>query len=167
MRVAPPVILSEEQREELGKLSRGRLTAVCVVERARIILLCAEGKQNCEIAELLGTTRRTVGLWRHRFIQRGIAGLEKDAPRPGRQKPIAEEVVQGVVRKTTQEKPAKGTHWSSRSLASSSRQAPISPLPVRSLPNWRGFWKGGTKNPLPVTSDHEKGRGESKMLAKK
>ena len=117
MRVAPPVILSEEQREQLGKLSRGRCAAVRVVERARIILLCAEGKQNREIAELLGTTRRTVGLWRRRFVQKGIAGIEKDAPRPGRQKPIAEEVVQEVVRKTTQEKPAKGTHWSSRSLA--------------------------------------------------
>lgn len=117
MRVAPPVILSEEQREELGTLSRGRRTAVRVVERARIILLCAEGKQNREIAELLGTTRRTVGLWRRRFVQNGIAGIEKDAPRPGRQKPIAEEVVQEVVRKTTQEKPAMGTHWSSRSLA--------------------------------------------------
>jgi transposase len=117
MRVAPPVILSEGQREELGKLSRGRRTAVRVVERARIILLCAEGKQNREIADLLGTTRRTVGLWRRRFVQKGIVGIEKDAPRPGRQKPIAEDVVQEVVRKTTQEKPTKGTHWSSRSLA--------------------------------------------------
>jgi len=117
MRTAPAVVLSEEQRKELGKLSRGRLAAVRVVERARIILLAAEGKQNREIAELLGTTRRTVGLWRRRFFQSGIAGIKKDAPRPGRQKPMAEEVVQEVVRRTTQEKPAKGTHWSSRSLA--------------------------------------------------
>lgn len=117
MRVAPPVILSKEQREELGTLSRGRRTAVRVVERAKIILMCAEGKQNREIAELLGTTRRTVGLWRRRFVRSGIAGIEKDAPRPGRQKPIAAEVVEEVVRKTTQEKPVKGTHWSSRSLA--------------------------------------------------
>lgn len=62
MRVAPPVLLSEEQSEQLGKLSRGRYVAARVVERAKIILLCAEGKKNCEIAELLGTTRRTVGL---------------------------------------------------------------------------------------------------------
>jgi transposase len=117
MRVASPVILSEEQREKLEKLSRGRCAAVRVVERARIILLCAEDKQNRQIAELLGTTRRTVGLWRRRFIQNGVAGIEKDAPRPGRQKPVAEEVVQEVVRKTTQEQPPKGTHWSSRSLA--------------------------------------------------
>ena len=117
MRTAPAVVLSEEQREELGKLSRRRLAAVRVVERARIILLAAEGKQNREIAELLGTTRRTVGLWRRRFVQSGIAGIKKDAPRPGRRKPMAEEVVQEVVRRTTQEKPAQGTHWSSRSLA--------------------------------------------------
>lgn len=117
MRTAPAVVLSEEQREELGKLSRGRLVAVRVVERARIILLAAEDKQNREIAELLGTTRRTVGLWRRRFVQSGMAGIKKDAPRPGRQKPMAEEVVQEVIRRTTQEKPAKGTHWSSRSLA--------------------------------------------------
>jgi transposase len=117
MRVAPWVVLSEEQRDQLGKLSRGRYAAVRVVERAKIILLCAEGKQNCEIAELLGTTRRTVGIWRRRFVQNGIPGIEKDAPRPGRQKPIAREVVEEVVRKTTQDKPLKGTHWSSRSLA--------------------------------------------------
>jgi transposase len=117
MRRAPVVVLSEEQRGELVKLSRGRYTAVRVVERARIILLSAEGKQNREIAEFLGTTRRTVGIWRRRFVETGIAGILKDAPRPGRQKPIAGEVVKEVVRRTTQEKPAKGTHWSSRSLA--------------------------------------------------
>jgi len=117
MRIALAVILSEEQREQLVRLSRGRRTAVRVVERAKIILLCAEGKQNREIAALLGTTRRTVGIWRRRFIQNGVAGIEKDAPRPGRQKSIAIEIVEQVVRKTTQEKPAKGTHWSTRSLA--------------------------------------------------
>jgi hypothetical protein len=77
MRVAPPVNLSEEQREELGTLSRGRRTAVRVVERARIILLCAEGTQNREIAELLGATLRTVGLWRRHFVQN--VALEAEA----------------------------------------------------------------------------------------
>lgn len=117
MRVAATVILSAEQRDQLGRLSRGRLTAVRVVERAKIILLCAEGKQNREIAVLLGTTRRTVGIWRQRFVQYGVTGIERDAPRPGRQKPLAAEIVEEVVRKTTQEKPEKGTHWSTRSLA--------------------------------------------------
>jgi DNA-binding NarL/FixJ family response regulator len=74
MRVAPPVILSAEQREELGKLSRGRRTAVRVVERSRIILLCAEGKQNREIAEILGTTRRTVGFWAPPLCPEGDRG---------------------------------------------------------------------------------------------
>jgi IS30 family transposase len=89
---------------------------VRVVERAKIMLLCAEGQQNREIAELLGTTRRTVGIAPPLCPKRN-ARHRKDAPRPWRQKPIAREVVEEVVRKTTQDKPVEGTHWSSRSLA--------------------------------------------------
>ena len=59
MRVAPPVFLSEEQQKELGKLSRGRRTAMRVVERARIILVCVEGKQ--KTARSLSCSARHAG----------------------------------------------------------------------------------------------------------
>jgi transposase len=117
MRLAPQIELTEEQREQLEKLSRGRSRPARIVERARIVLLAFEGKQNREIAEILGVTRRTVGRWRSRFAAKGMAGIEKDAPRPGRRRSLSEDFVREVVRRTTQERPANATHWSTRSMA--------------------------------------------------
>jgi transposase len=117
MRLAPQIELTQAQREQLETLSRGRSFPSRLVERAKIILLAFEGKQNREIAQILGVTRRTVGRWRSRFAVKGVPGIEKDAPRPGRLASFSEQFVQEVVRKTTQEKPAKATHWSTRSLA--------------------------------------------------
>lgn len=117
MKVAVRVVLSAAEREEVEKLARGRRVAVRVAERARIVLLAAEGKQNQEIAEICGVTRRTVGVWRRRFVEKGISGIVKDAPRAGRRRSIGEEVIGEIVRKTTQETPAAATHWSTRSLA--------------------------------------------------
>jgi len=117
MKVAASIVLSTEERDELEKLARGRKVAARVVERARIVLLAAEGKQNREIAEISRVTRRTVGVWRRRFAEKRIAGILKDAPRAGRLPSIGEETIGEVVRRTTQETPVAGTHWSTRSLA--------------------------------------------------
>ncbi len=117
MRIAIQVVLSAEERAELEKLAQGRKFPVRVVERARIVLFAAEGKQNREIAELCAVTRRTVSLWRRRFVEKRIAGILKDAPLAGRRRRIGEEVIQEIVRKTTQETPKGRTHWSTRSLA--------------------------------------------------
>lgn len=117
MKVAASIVLAPEERSELEKLARGRKVAVRVAERARIVLLAAEGKQNREIAAISGATRRTVGVWRRRFAEKRIAGILKDAPRAGRLPSIGEEVVREIVHKTTQETPVAGTHWSTRSLA--------------------------------------------------
>lgn len=117
MRVAVEVVLSAEEREELERLAGGRKVPARVVERARIVLLAAEGKQDREIARLCGVVRQTVSRWRRRFVERRIAGLLKDAPRPGRRRRISEEVIGEIVRKTTQETPKGRTHWSTRSLA--------------------------------------------------
>jgi transposase len=117
MKVAASIVLSPEERADLEKLARGRKVAVRVAERARIVLLAAEGRQNREIAEISGATRRTVGVWRRRLAEKRIAGILKDAPRAGRLPSIGEEVVREIVHKTTQETPVAGTHWSTRSLA--------------------------------------------------
>ena len=117
MRVAPPVVLSTEDREHLERLARGRKLSARVVERARIVLLAAEGKQNQEIAKVCRVTRRTVGVWRRRFVEKGIAGILKDAPRAGRRRSISDEVIREIVRITTQETPPARTHWSTRNLA--------------------------------------------------
>ena len=117
MRVAPRIELSDEQRTALEAWANGRKTPVRVAERARVVLLAADGKQNLEIAETLTISVQKAARWRWRFLAKGLAGLEKDAPRPGRLPTIAPDTIAEVVRLTTLEKPAHATHWSTRSMA--------------------------------------------------
>lgn len=120
MRVAPQVILTEDQKRTLHQWARGRSLPVRQVERARVVLLAAAGKQDLEIAAEIGISNQKAARWRKRFLELGLAGLEKDAPRPGRTPTITPAKVQEVVRKTTQEKPAMATHWSTRTMAEAS-----------------------------------------------
>ena len=117
MRVAPPIELSAEQRTTLEAWANGRKTQVRIAERARVVLLAAEGKQNLEIATILSISVQKAARWRWRFLAKGLPGLEKDAPRPGRLPSIAADKVAEVIRLTTLEKPAQATHWSTRSMA--------------------------------------------------
>jgi transposase len=117
MRVAASVELNPEQARELEHRSRARSLPARVVERARIVLLAADGKQNQEIAEELGISVQKSARWRARFLECGIAGLEKDAPRPGRTPSIAVATVKRVVRMTTKRKPVHATQWSTRTMA--------------------------------------------------
>ena len=117
MRVAPKVILTNEQRETLTRWSRGRSTPARLVRRAQIVLLAAEGKQNLEIADELAVERTIVARWRRRFAEQGLAGIEKDAPRGGRKPTARQHAARRIVEATTQTKPANATHWSTRSLA--------------------------------------------------
>src|SRR5882724_3346929 len=114
MRVAARITLTAEQRSKLSSYARGRSVAQRLVERAKIILQAAEGKQDREIAASLGIGRHSVARWRARFAQYGVDGIKKDATRPGRKRIIDQDE---IVRKTTQEKPAHATHWSTRTLA--------------------------------------------------
>lgn len=117
MRKATEITLSQDQRKQLEALANGRRTEVRVAERARLVLLADEGKQNKEIAEILGIDRRKAGRWRDRFAASGMNGILKDLPRSGRKPKVREELAAEIIRKTTQEKPKNATHWSTRSLA--------------------------------------------------
>jgi transposase len=117
MRVAPQVVLTEDQERTLRQWARGRSLPARQVERARVVLLAAAGKQDLEIAVEVGISNQKAARWRKRFLEMGLAGLEKDAPRPGRTPTITSAKVQEVVRKTTQQKPANATHWSTRTMA--------------------------------------------------
>jgi len=117
MRVAPPVELTEDQRQTLQQWSRGRSLPARQVERARVVLLAADGKQDLEIAAEIGISNQKAARWRKRFLKLGLVGLEKDAPRPGRTPTITAAKVQEVVQKTTQEKPGNATQWSTRTMA--------------------------------------------------
>jgi transposase len=132
MRIAAAIILTNEQRVKLEAFARGRKIPARLVLRARIVLLAAEGSQDIEIARLLAIVPRTAARWRARFLREGIAGLEHDAPRPGRKPSISAELVRRVITKTTQEKPSRATHWSTRTMAAA---VGISETSVRRI--WR------------------------------
>jgi transposase len=132
MRTAPPVELSSEQRTALERLARQRSAPARVVERARIVLLAAEGLENKQIARRMGVTREKAARWRDRFLAGGIVALEKDAPRPGRTRTITNRRVKKVVEMTLHQKPARATHWSTRTMAAA---AGISEASVRRI--WR------------------------------
>ena len=117
MRVAQPIVLEADIRRRLEQQSRGRSTAARVVLRSRIVLLAADGLQNKQIAAALNVAPRMVTLWRGRFLKQGVAGLLKDAPRPGRTPSITTEVTATLIAKTTQSIPANATHWSTRTMA--------------------------------------------------
>ena len=117
MRVARPVKLTPEERSVLEQHARARSMAARVVERARIVLRAASGLENQQIAEELSITPEKVARWRNRFLDGGIAALEKDAPRPRGPRTITDQKVMRVVAKTTQEKPSNSTHWSTRTMA--------------------------------------------------
>ena len=94
--------------------------AVRLAERAAIVLHAADGLENQQIAALTKTTRQKVARWRQRYAKHRLAGIEKDAPRPGRKRRITDEQRAAVVRKTLKETPEGQTHWSRSTMAKAS-----------------------------------------------
>src|SRR6202162_483640 len=69
------------------------------------------------IVRLVDMSKVTVSRWQERYLAKGVAGLRRDATRPGRKPPLSAETIQQVVHKTLHEKPAAGTHGSIRKMA--------------------------------------------------
>jgi transposase len=109
------LVLRPAQRNELQRLLKAPATPQKLVRRARIVLLAAGGEENTSIAQALKTSPTTVGLWRQRFVDLGLAGLE-EAPRPGRPATIdpakARQIITEVVRP-----PPNRARWSTRTMA--------------------------------------------------
>lgn len=124
MRIAPIIHLTESQRAELEQLSRGRSVSVRLAERATIVLYAADGMLNEEIGEQLGISRQKAGRWRTRYARHGLAGIEKDAPRPGRFPKVSAADQAAIVKKTLEEKPTGATHWSQRTMARATGLSP-------------------------------------------
>src|SRR6202521_3238394 len=114
------LVLRPEQREQLEGMASSRSLPAGLVSRARIILRSASGKANLQVARQLGLTNATVGKWRQRFLEQDVAGLH-DELRPGRPRPISDDRVAQLVRKTLESKPKDGTHWSIRQIAQQTR----------------------------------------------
>ena len=109
--------LSPADRAALEGWVSGRNTPQKLVWRARIVLLSADRVGVMTIVRSVGKSKVTVGRWQERYLAKGIEGLRRDASRPGRKPPLTAEVIQRVVRKTMDEKPTAGTHWSIRTMA--------------------------------------------------
>ncbi|GAA0905686.1 hypothetical protein Vau01_118320 [Virgisporangium aurantiacum] len=112
-------MLSGEERETLVRWSRRAKSSQALAQRCRIVLGCAEGKSNQDVAAQLGIWPQTVGRWRNRFVARRLAGLV-DEPRPGAPRRITDEQVEEVIVKTLEAAPADATHWSRASMAATS-----------------------------------------------
>src|SRR5690349_346239 len=106
-----PLALSDEERSELRALAARRKTAQALALRARIVLACAEGQQNKEVAASLDLDDVTVGKWRRRFVERRMDGLH-DEPRCGAPRTIDDARIETVIVKTLESLPADATHWS-------------------------------------------------------
>jgi putative transposase len=116
-----PLALGPEVRAELTSLARSHTLAHDLVRRAQIVLRCADGVNNTAVAEELGVTRPTVGMWRERFRRQGLMGLY-DERRPGRPRTIEDERITRLIRKTLKTRPQDGsTQWSCRTIATETK----------------------------------------------
>jgi transposase len=127
------LLVAPSEREVLQRWSRRPKTAQALALRARIVLRCAEGKNNDVVAEELGVTRQMVGKWRQRFVVRRLDGL-LDEPRPGAPRRISDADVERAITKTLESTPRGATHWSTRSMAKATgmSQSAVSRI-------WRAF----------------------------
>lgn len=115
-RPIPELILNREEQETLQAWARRPKTAQALALRARIVLACAEGKNNTAVSSALRLCPQTVGKWRGRFVAQRLDGL-LDEPRPGAPRQIGDAQVERVITLTLESSPANATHWSTRRMA--------------------------------------------------
>jgi transposase len=127
------VQLSEHEREKLSMIARRRKSQQQDSQRARILLLCAEGLTNQEVARRERVSAATVGKWRARFATERLDGLV-DAPRSGAPRKISDQKIEEIITKTLEQRPLARTHWSSRLMAKESDVSEHSVLRI-----WRAF----------------------------
>jgi transposase len=125
--------LTADEREALERWARRPKSAQALALRCRIVLTCADGVSNTEVAARLGVNRLTVGKWRARFVECRLDGL-LDEPRPGAPRTISDDDVERVIVTTLEQTPADATHWSTRSMAEA---AGMSQTAVSRI--WRAF----------------------------
>ena len=132
-RPIPELVISEEERNTLQSWARRPKSAQALALRAKIILDCAAGKTNTEVADQFRVTKQMIGKWRARFVERRLDGL-LDEPRPGTPRKVSDTEVERVLTTTLESLPRDATHWSTRSLA---RQCGLSHSTVGRI--WRAF----------------------------
>ncbi|EWM19500.1 transposase [Kutzneria sp. 744] len=113
------LVLTADERETLQRWARRAASAQALALRCRVVLACAEGLSNVEVAARLGVHRTMVGKWRARFAVGRLDAL-MDEDRPGRPPSITVDQVEEVIVATLEETPRNATHWSRTSMAEKS-----------------------------------------------
>jgi len=128
--------MTEGQRLTLESVARSGTAPHRDVQRARVLLLAAEGVANTRIAGEMGVSAMTVRAWRDRFVAEGLARFGKVAAGRGRKASIGADKVDEIVRATLHDKPPGETHWSCRSMA---RAQGVSAATVQRIWSARGL----------------------------
>jgi transposase len=110
------LVLTAEEKDSLQRYARARTVSQALATRARIVLFCADGLLNGQVAAILRVTIQTVGKWRKRFVKDRIDGLA-DSPRPNVHRKLSDVRVEELIRLTIETLPQGSTHWSTRKLA--------------------------------------------------
>ena len=116
-RSVAPLILSDGDEAQIQQWLSAFGTPQQVALRSRIVLASAAGESDSAIAARLDTNRKTVTLWRTRFVREGLESLWEVAPGRGRKPTYGTDKIQEIVDATLQTKPKGMTHWSCRLLA--------------------------------------------------
>ena len=130
----PSLAVSESDRVDLEQLVRSNTIEARLAQRARIVLLAAEGHSNVEIGKLVDMHYNQVAVWRQRYAQMGMSGLE-DNPRPGRPPTYGhDDVLLMVGTVVTDPPPDNATRWTMEALA---RRLNDHGVPISASQVWR------------------------------
>jgi transposase len=127
------LILTDDERQTLERYANGRTVSAGLAQRARIVLLCAEGQLSKEVAAVVGVSQQMVCKWRKRFVEARIDGL-CEAPRPNVHRKLSDEKVEQVIQLTLHGSPDQATHWSTRLME---KKTGISRSTISRI--WRAF----------------------------
>ena len=129
----PPLVLRPGDREELERRVRSNTVEARVAERARLVLMAADGASNREIGAVIAMHYNQVAVWRRRYAELGLVGLE-DGDRPGRPPVYGHDDVLLLVKTVTEPPPDEVSRWTMELLAQRLNEKGV---PISASQVWR------------------------------